>query len=360
MKVLYLTNIHNPYRDAFFEKLGQRCDLTVVFEKREDAARDKSWFENARANNYKEIILPERENGYVSRTMLNLIKNGNYSAVVVGCYNTPRQIAAIEYMRHQKIAYIVNSDGAVYDSGGVIKRHLRRHVLNGANAYLVAGKSSIPGLRRFVGRSARIVSYPLSSLDFALVQKLASSCPQRDPNLVLIVGQFEEYKGLDVALEAIKNLDGGLKFRFVGAGQKARLLESAVADNGLCNVEVIPFIDTDKLFEEYLRAGLFVLPSRQECWGLVVNEAAACGCPIVGTWGSGAAVEFLSHDYPQFLAEPDDSCSLAMTIDAFLKRPKDEKDTYSQFLRDKASLFTVEGMVEAHLALLSEVEREQD
>lgn len=360
MKVLYLTNIHNPYRDAFFEKLGQRCDLTVVFEKREDAARDKSWFENARVNNYKEIFLPERENGYVSRTMLNLIKNGNYSAVVVGCYNTPRQIAAIEYMRHHKIPYIVNSDGAVYDSGSAIKRHLRCHVLNGANAYLVAGKSSIPGLRRFVGRSARIVSYPLASLDFALVQKLTSSCPQRDPNLVLIVGQFEEYKGLDVALKAIKNLDRGLKFRFVGAGQKACQLESAVADNGLCNVEVIPFIDTDKLFEEYLRAGLFVLPSRQECWGLVVNEAAACGCPIVGTWGSGAAVEFLSHDYPQFLAEPDDSCSLAMTIDAFLKRPKDEKDTYSQFLRDKASLFTVEAMVEAHLALLSEVEREQD
>lgn len=359
MKVLYLTNIHNPYRDAFFDQLGQRCDLTVVFEKQEDTARDKSWFENARVNNYKEIILSESGNGHVSRAMLNLI-NANYSVVVVGCYNTPRQIAAIEYMRRHKIPYILNSDGAVYDSGSVIKRQLRHHVLNGANAYLIAGKSSIPGLRRFVGRSARIVSYPLSSLDSALVQKLASSCPQRDPNLVLVVGQFEEYKGLDVALEAIKKLDGGLRFRFVGAGRKARLLESAVADYGLCNVEVIPFIDTDKLFEEYLRAGLFVLPSRQECWGLVVNEAAACGCPIVGTWGSGAAVEFLSHDYPQFLAEPDDSCSLAMTIEAFLKRPKDEKDAYSQFLRDKASLFTVERMVEAHLALLSEVEREQD
>ncbi len=359
MKVLYLTNIHNPYRDAFFEQLGQRCDLTVVFEKCEDAARDKSWFENARVNNYKEIILSESARGHVSRAMLNLI-NGNFTAVVVGCYNSPRQIAAIEYMRRHKIPYIVNSDGAVYDNGSFVKRHLRRHVLNGANAYLVAGKSSIPGLYRFVGRSARIVSYPLSSLDFALVQRLGSLCPQRDPNLVLIVGQFEEYKGLDVALKAIKKLDGTLKFRFVGAGRKARQLESVVADNDLCNVEVIPFIDADKLFEEYLRAGLFVLPSRQECWGLVINEAAACGCPIVGTWGSGAAVEFLSHDYPQFLAEPGDSCSLAMTIDAFLKRPKDEKDSYSQFLRDKASLYTVERMVEAHLALLSEVEREQD
>lgn len=357
MKVLYLTNIHNPYRDKFFEQLGQSCDLTVVFEKSEDAARDKSWFENARRNNYNEIILSENEGRSTSRAMLKLI-NGDYSAIVVGCYNTPRQIAAIEYMRHHKIPYILNSDGAIYDSGNAIKRHLRRHVLNGANAYLVAGETSVPGLRRFVGMRARIVSYPLSSLDLAHVQKLESSCSRRDPNLILIVGQYEEYKGLDVALEAIKKLDAGFKFRFVGAGRKARVLESVVSDSGLCNVEVIPFIDADKLFEEYLRAGLFVLPSRQECWGLVVNEAAACGCPIVSTWGSGAAVEFLSHDYPQFLAEPDDPCSLAMTIDAFLRRPKDEKDVYSQFLRDKASLYTVENMVEAHLALLSEVGRE--
>lgn len=42
MRVLYLTNYHNPYRDEFFEPLGRRCDLTVLFEQRADAARDAS------------------------------------------------------------------------------------------------------------------------------------------------------------------------------------------------------------------------------------------------------------------------------------------------------------------------------
>jgi len=51
-----------------------------------------------------------------------------------------------------------------------------------------------------------------------------------------------------------------------------------------------------ELEEEYKTCAMLVLPTRQECWGLVINEAASFGMPIVSTWGSGAAVEFLSKD----------------------------------------------------------------
>lgn len=34
MKILWLTNIPSPYRVKFFNELGTKCDLTVVFEKR--------------------------------------------------------------------------------------------------------------------------------------------------------------------------------------------------------------------------------------------------------------------------------------------------------------------------------------
>ena len=46
------------------------------------------------------------------------------------------------------------------------------------------------------------------------------------------------------------------------------------------------------------------------CLRLVVNEAASFGTPIVSTWGSGAAMEFIGDDYPQFLAKPADAGSL--------------------------------------------------
>lgn len=76
MKVLYLTNIHNPYRDEFFELLGLKCDLTVLFEERCDSARDGSWSENAHARNYRELFLPEGDRGPISPVMLNTIGGG--------------------------------------------------------------------------------------------------------------------------------------------------------------------------------------------------------------------------------------------------------------------------------------------
>lgn len=39
--VMSLTNIPSPYRVKFFNELGTKCDLTVVFEKRSSSERDE-------------------------------------------------------------------------------------------------------------------------------------------------------------------------------------------------------------------------------------------------------------------------------------------------------------------------------
>ena len=355
MRVLYLTNYHNPYRDEFFEQLGQRCDLTVLFEQRVDAARDASWFEGGGARSYQEVYLPEGERGPVSPTMLKWLGKG-WSLVVAGCYNTTRQMAAIMRMRKRHVPYVVNSDGMVFETGGTLKRAARRHVLRGADAYLCAGEACVSSLRRVVGRGALVASYPFSSLTGERTRELARADAVRDPRLVLVVGQYEDYKGLDVMLDAIPTLSDDLRFRFVGMGRKADEFRALVEAKGLSDdVEVVPFLKPDELTSEYLRAGLLVLPSRQECWGLVVNEAAACGCPVVSTWGSGAAVEFVSRDYPQFLAEPDSAASLSLAMDEFLCKSDGERREYSSFLRRKAASYTIEATVDAHTRLFGEV-----
>lgn len=352
MRVLYLTNYHNPYRDEFFEQLGRECDLTVLFEQRSDAARDTSWFEGVAAHSYEEVYLPEGERGPVSQTMLELVGGG--SLVVVGCYNSPRQMVAISHMRRRRIPYVVNSDGPLFASCG-IKGHVRKRMLRGADAYLVAGERSVPSIRREVGRSATVSPYPFSSLTGARVAELGAMWGEREEGRVLLVGQFLPYKGIDVALDALAGLSSDLHIRLVGTGSLSRKAREYVASKGMRNVEIESFLHPDDLVKEYLSAELFVLPSRQECWGLVVNEAAACGCPIVSTWGSGAAIEFLSHDYPQFLAEPGSAESLTLAIAAALDEPRVERKRYSRFLGVKAAEYTIEKAVSFHLSLFKKV-----
>lgn len=43
MKVLFLTNIPSPYRADFFQELGKRCELTVLYELDKAKDRNENW-----------------------------------------------------------------------------------------------------------------------------------------------------------------------------------------------------------------------------------------------------------------------------------------------------------------------------
>jgi glycosyltransferase involved in cell wall biosynthesis len=159
-----------------------------------------------------------------------------------------------------------------------------------------------------------------------------------------VVGQYFEYKGMDVALAAAK-MDKTIQYKFVGMGKRTPLFMAELMSDAE-NIEVVPFLEKKALEKEYRSCMMLVLPSRQECWGLVVNEAASFGTPLVSTWGSGAAVEFIADDYPQFLAEPGNSASLYKCI-KLLK--ESEKKEYSVYLKKKSARYSIEKSVAAHL-----------
>src|SRR5207245_1340375 len=67
-----------------------------------------------------------------------------------------------------------------------------------------------------------------------------------------------------------------------GTGPLADLVEAAPG------VRLAGFLQRDELIELLALAELTVVPSRVEPWGVVVNEALACGCPVVVSEAVGA------------------------------------------------------------------------
>ena len=136
------------------------------------------------------------------------------------------------------------------------------------------------------------------------------------------------------------------EFKFVGMGIRTNefILETNV--DKLKNVEIIPFLQKEDLEEEYKKCKMLILPTRQECWGLVVNEAASFGTPVVSTNGSGAAVEFLFEKYPFFLAEPGNAENLAGVIKSVWNM---ETNEVSDYLIKKSEMYSIEHNVECHM-----------
>ena len=352
-KILYLTNIEVPYRVRFFNELAKHCDLTVLYERDRSANRNDEWARSEKRNHRVRFLRGIRVGGE-NAFSLGILKEifSGYDSVIVGCYNSPVQMLAILAMRLLRIPYLVNLDGETFLEGKGPKAVLKRFFLSGAEKYLVAGQRAAQSLRSvFPGR--QVIPYYFSSLSGQEVADHRIAPKDRRDGAILVVGQYFDYKGMDIALDAARR-DDSLHYKFVGMGSRTALFE---AEHPVpANVELIPFLQKPELEREYRACSMLVLPSRQECWGLVINEAASFGTPIVSTWGSGAAVEFLAERYPEYLANPGDGEDLYRCI---RRLAGDDRRAYSDYLAEKSGCYTIEKCVQAHLAACGLCEQER-
>lgn len=110
------------------------------------------------------------------------------------------------------------------------------------------------------------------------------------PHRFLFVGRLEPIKGLDVLLKAwtalgAQRLDWDL--HIVGNGSLKAEFESAPS------VVIKDFMQPAQLMQEVADAGVLILSSRGEPWGVVVHEFAAAGLPLIVSDVVGAASTFL-------------------------------------------------------------------
>jgi phosphatidylinositol alpha-mannosyltransferase len=135
---------------------------------------------------------------------------------------------------------------------------------------------------------------------------------------LVFAGRHDPRKGLPVLLQAWPRLrDSGFRLRVVGADPLAvRLLLARLrlSDEG---IDVLGFLDEEKLTEELSAAKLLVAPSLgHESFGMVLTRAFACATPVVASDIPGYR-EIVSPETGA-LAPPGDPKALAETIAALL------------------------------------------
>ena len=116
------------------------------------------------------------------------------------------------------------------------------------------------------------------------------------------------------------------------------------------NVHVIPFVSKKELLEYYRASDIFVLPTREDIWGLVVNEAMACGLPIITTDRCNAGIELIKDGENGYIVPTDNRDALCGAI---LKlKVSDNLQEISNNNLKKIREYTYLGMVKAYLAAL--------
>jgi glycosyltransferase involved in cell wall biosynthesis len=66
---------------------------------------------------------------------------------------------------------------------------------------------------------------------------------------------------------------------------------------------------------------MLILPTYTDTWGLVVNEAMACGLPVILSRAAGCAPDLVRENWNGLLVPPSDVPSLASSMERIATRP---------------------------------------
>jgi rhamnosyl/mannosyltransferase len=163
--------------------------------------------------------------------------------------------------------------------------------------------------------------------------------------VVLFVGRFVYYKGLEYLVDAMKYIDAHLLL--VGSGPLEHQIRRRVKAYGLEHrVSFAGRLSDQDLYGCYELADVFVLPSIEsaEAFGLVQVEAMAHGLPVVNTDLQTGVPWVSRHGDTGLTVPPRDPKALAEAVNTILM-DKVLAERLSRNARDRARDFSLEKVV---------------
>lgn len=292
-RVLYLTNIPSPYRVEFFNELTKYMDVTVAFELRNAKNRDEAW---QSGENYKfkavfmKPLITRTESAYCPE-VFKLLKEFKNDVIVVGGYATPTGMAAILYLKAKKIPFYLNCDGGFVSNDSLLKKKIKTFFIGSATYYLSTGVGADKYLMHYGAKKERIYHYSFSSLREEDIEEEVKKRDEKvrlrnelgifEKNMIVFVGGFIHRKGIDILLKACKDMEDTAVV-LVGGSDTSGYKE-IISEKLKTHVYPVGFKNKGEIKKYYQAADLMVLPTREDIWGLVINEAMAQGLPVVTT-----------------------------------------------------------------------------
>src|SRR5207244_779677 len=115
----------------------------------------------------------------------------------------------------------------------------------------------------------------------------------RDQVTFLFCGQMIARKGVDTLLEAFAGLDARARLLLVGREAELPAMLSALPPVVRDRIKYAGFQAPEDLPRYFGQADVFVLPSRYDGWGVVVNQALGAGLPIICSDQVGAGFDLI-------------------------------------------------------------------
>ena len=343
-RLVILTEIIAPYRIPVFNVLARRAglDLHVIFLAETDETL-RQWRVYKNEICFSHQILPSwrwragKNSFLINRGLWSALNKVSPQVIICGGYNYAASWEALLWARRHEVAFVLWSESNSQDARGgqAWVESLKAYFLRHCDRFVVPGKASFEYLRSLGSPEASILTAPnaVDNTFFAIQAENARAHPtefreklELPSRFILFVGRLVTEKGVFDLIEAYAKLESGLRSEvglvFAGNGVSREELAQQAKRISPATVCFPGFAQREDLAGLYALAETLVLPTHSDPWGLVVNEAMACGLPIIVSSVAGCSADLVEDGWNGYVVPPRDSEKFSVAIDSLLRQPE--------------------------------------
>ena len=324
-RVLFVTIVPSPYQRDLFRALAARVDVDLAVDYLEAASPDSPW-PKVPLESYERILpgfwLPF--GGARWQVNWHLPDVSQFDFVVLSSFTS----LTGQWLMQSKLSgrrWLFWGE-RLRMQPGAWKRFAQEKLtapLASASAIVGVGSAAEEDYRRRFPNTSHFNIPYYCDLSGFLAQ------PRRPPvpgeMTFLFCGQMNERKGVDLLFKAFDRLVAeNLNVRLLLVGREGQLPQfiQDLSVKARDRVRYAGFQPPGRLPEYFAQADAFVLASRYDGWGVVVNQALGAGLPIICSDAVGAGHDLVEENVNGLRFRSDDAAELQRCMEQVLNNPE--------------------------------------
>jgi len=332
-KILFIQPGYAHYRYSLFDMLHKNHDVTFVFARNRvrypsQLPPDSGW----------NVLFLNRENNPLwILKLVRYIFTLKPEVIITSISGSSQAIASLlagKILRIPVILWSLSWDTSRFRKGYPHWRNFQRALrvkwtTDNADAIVVGGTRSRAFNTKISPEGKPIFTAYQSAEDQSLMpgmkDNISGEKPRSDRITILYFSRIVEYKGLDILIRAFSSIEKeheNVNLIIGGDGPFREYCENLSRTLQVKNIIFHGNIHNEDAWKLYRNSDIFVLPcsgrNGTEAWGLVINEAASMGLPVITTDAVGAGGDLVKDGINGYVVKAGSFSALLRAIEKLI------------------------------------------
>jgi glycosyltransferase involved in cell wall biosynthesis len=326
-KVCIITNVPSPYRVDFFNYLidsYKQYSFKILYST--SGEDNRGWntkkinIRNSEFLKSKSLVKDEKMDKKYIHFSVNIISvlNKFNPDIVIGCEYNPIVTLAYIWSKIKNKKYISWSDGTLNSESNInfIQKILRKIICSNSNA-LIASSTKTKEAQLYYGSNESKIFISYLTVD---VNKYKYKKVNFKSDRLLFVGRLSYTKGLDLLFSALSKVKSKYLLTIVGDGpEKDELIKISKSLGIKDKINFLGSKNGNELIKIYMENDIFILPSRRDCFGLVLTEAMCNSMLVMSSKLADGSYDLIEEGENGFIFDPYNETELTNLIEKIIR-----------------------------------------